>query len=317
MTARAPGRGEGRGGASEDPPAEIRSWRFGVMTTSAQRRVLNRRAWPWPRSVAGPTVAAEYPDRPFPTAGTWLAGEAPSAPPRPSSASTPAPARRPRQQTASRRPCRPARLGPRLGRGLSALAADDQRVDGPALRGRPGLAGNGPGAAGGGGGLGRAAASRPRAPRPGVAERRERVRPGPVPPAPPARRDPAPHRGHRRRVEDRGGAARRRCGPGRCRCDVGDAAALCGRGRQRRGLGRRGRRRRGDHEGRHPPCTHRRGGTRSRWSGCCWDHGRRGNAAAERQRGVQPARSRGRRGEPRPWPSSAPCAGGTKPDQKG
>ena len=107
--------------------------------------------------------------------------------------------RQPAPEGPARRPSitSPAALAAHLGRELSAAAVDGNgwtdlhyaaALDWAALA-RALLAA--------GGAAGRAAADRRRGPRPSAAEHAEQVRPGPAPPDPPCRRDPAPHRGGR------------------------------------------------------------------------------------------------------------------------
>ena len=110
----------------------------------------------------------------------------------------------------------PAELAVHPGRELVGVGGGRQRVDGPALRGGPGLAGGA---------------------RLGAEEHAERLRPGPVSAGSSGPARPAAHRGVRRRVRGGGGPARGR-GPGRCQCDDGDAAARRGGGPQRLGRGR-------------------------------------------------------------------------------
>ena len=127
----------------------------------------------------------------------------------------------------------PAELAARLGRELCASAVDRQRVDGlryAAALDRSAVA-RAPLAVGGL--FVRAPEDGRRALRPRVAEHAELLRTGRF-----GRtgRDPAPHCRSRQRVRSRGGSDRARRGPGRCRCDIGDTAAL--RGRLATGCGR-------------------------------------------------------------------------------
>ena len=130
----------------------------------------------------------------------------------------------------------PAELAAHLGRGLSASAVDGNgstvlhyaaALDWPAMA-RALLA------------VGVPLAARLRTDGepfgPGLPSTLELLRPGPVRPVPPTRRDPALHCGSRQRVRSCGGSARARRGPGRCRCDIGDPAAP--RGRLATGCGR-------------------------------------------------------------------------------
>ena len=111
----------------------------------------------------------------------------------------------------------PAELAVHPGRELVGVGGGRQRVDGPALRGGPGLAGGA---------------------RPGAEEHAERLRPGPVQPVPPDRRDPLHIAAFAGACEVVAVLARGRRGPGRCRCDDVDAAARRGGGPQRLGRGR-------------------------------------------------------------------------------